>query len=67
MFRHETNLEPRGQTQLSGGSNTIETIRNDIADVFGRLAIVKIEIQNVTRQGSKRATESQKTGRFLRR
>ncbi|CRL30236.1 unnamed protein product [Penicillium camemberti] len=43
-----------------------ETIRNDLADIFGRLAIVETEIQKVTRQGSKKATEAQKIRRSVR-
>ncbi|OGE46860.1 hypothetical protein PENARI_c097G08980 [Penicillium arizonense] len=90
---HQSDLEPRRQTQLSGDGNSValeclteldnrmrsierssqgqatwnETIRNDLADIFGRLAIVESEIQKGTRQGSNKATEGQKTGRPLRR
>ncbi|CAG8210968.1 unnamed protein product, partial [Penicillium nalgiovense] len=87
VFGHETDLEIRGQTQLSGDSNTValecltesiersshdqatwnETIRNDLVDILGRLAIVEIEVQKVTGQGTNKSTECQKTGRSLRR
>ncbi|OQE40535.1 hypothetical protein PENNAL_c0742G03519, partial [Penicillium nalgiovense] len=93
VFGHETDLEIRGQTQLSGDSNTVafeclteldnrmgsiersshdqvtwnETVRNDLADIFGRLAIVETEVQKVIRQGINKTTEGQKTGRSLRR
>ncbi|OQE38142.1 hypothetical protein PENNAL_c0785G06521, partial [Penicillium nalgiovense] len=92
-FGHETDLEIRGQTQLSGDSNTValeclteldnrmgsiersshdqatwnETIRNDLVDILGRLAIVETEVQKVNRQGTNKSTEGQKTGRSLRR
>ncbi|KAJ5300116.1 hypothetical protein PENANT_c107G03825 [Penicillium antarcticum] len=39
-----------------------ETIRNDLADIFGRLALVESEIQKGTRPGSNKATEGQKIG-----
>ncbi|CAG8224057.1 unnamed protein product [Penicillium nalgiovense] len=81
-FRHETDLEIRGQTQLSGDSNTValeclteldnrmgsiersshdqatwnETIRNDLVDILGRLAIVETEFQKVNRQGTNKST-----------
>ncbi|KZN87886.1 hypothetical protein EN45_064470 [Penicillium chrysogenum] len=93
VFGHETDLEIRGQTQLSGDSNTValerlteldnrmgsiersshdqatwnETIRNDLVDILGRLAIVETEVQKVNRQGTNKSTEGQKTGRSLRR
>ncbi|KAJ5051329.1 hypothetical protein NUH16_003468 [Penicillium rubens] len=44
-----------------------ETVRNDLADIFGRLAIVETEVQKVIRQGTNKTTEGQKTGRSLRR
>ncbi|KAJ5040805.1 hypothetical protein NUH16_011097 [Penicillium rubens] len=93
VFGHETDLEIRGQAQLSGDSNTVaierlteldnrmrsiersshdqatwnETIRNDLVDILGRLAIVETEVQKVNRQGTNKSTEGQKTGRSLRR
>ncbi|KZN87661.1 hypothetical protein EN45_062220 [Penicillium chrysogenum] len=93
VFGHETDLEIRGQTQLSGDSNTValeclteldnrmgsiersshdqatwnETIRNDLVDILGRLAIVETEVLKVTGQGTNKSTECQKTGRSLRR
>ncbi|OGE46595.1 hypothetical protein PENARI_c172G06730 [Penicillium arizonense] len=93
VFGHVTDLETRGETQLSGDSNSValkclteldnrmrsiersshdqatwnETIRNDLADIYGRLAIVESEIQKGTRQGSNKAIEGQKIGRSLRR
>ncbi|CAG7935507.1 unnamed protein product [Penicillium nalgiovense] len=42
-----------------------ETVRNDLADIFGRLAIVESEIQKLTRQGSNKA-EVQKARRSVR-
>ncbi|CAG8002252.1 unnamed protein product [Penicillium salamii] len=93
VFGHETDLEIRGQTQLSGDSNTValeclteldnrmgsiersshdqatwnKTIRNDLVDILGRLAIVETKVQKVNRQGTNKSTEGQKTGRSLRR
>ncbi|CAG8217862.1 unnamed protein product [Penicillium salamii] len=87
VFGHETDLEIRGQTQLSGDSNTValecltesiersshdqvtwnETVRNDLVDILGRLAIVETEVQKVTGQGTNKSTEGQKTGRSMRR
>ncbi|CAG8178415.1 unnamed protein product [Penicillium nalgiovense] len=43
-----------------------ETVRNDLSDIFGRLAIVETEVQKVIRQGTNKATEGQKNGRSLR-
>ncbi|CAG8196071.1 unnamed protein product, partial [Penicillium nalgiovense] len=44
-----------------------EAVRNDLVDILGRLAIVETEVQKVTGQGTNKSTESQKTGRSLRR
>ncbi|CAG8133458.1 unnamed protein product [Penicillium nalgiovense] len=81
VFGHETDLEIRGKTQLSGDSNMvaleypteyikrslhdqvtwIETGRKDLADIFGRLAIVETEVQKVIREGTNKSIEGQKT------
>lgn len=44
-----------------------ETVRNDLADVIARLAIMETEIKKVAKQAENKATEGQKIGRSLRR
>ncbi|CAG8147855.1 unnamed protein product [Penicillium salamii] len=44
-----------------------ETVRNDLADIFARLAIVETEMEKVAKQGGNKARGGQKTGRSLRR
>lgn len=44
-----------------------ETVRNDLADIFARLAIVETEIKKVAKHGGNKATGGQKPGRSLRR
>ncbi|OQE68742.1 hypothetical protein PENNAL_c0147G10666 [Penicillium nalgiovense] len=44
-----------------------DTVRNDLADIFARLAIVETEMKEVAKRGNNKATEGQKTGRSLRR
>ncbi|KAI3093932.1 hypothetical protein CBS147333_10055 [Penicillium roqueforti] len=43
------------------------TVRNDLADIIARLAIMETEIKKVAKQAENKATEGQKIGRSLRR
>jgi hypothetical protein len=44
-----------------------ETVRNDLADIFARLAIVETEMKKVAKQGNNKATGEPENGRSLRR
>ncbi|KAI3090633.1 hypothetical protein CBS147333_10329 [Penicillium roqueforti] len=44
-----------------------ETVRNDLADIFARLAIVETEMKKVAKRGNNKATEDQSIRRSLRR
>ncbi|KAK9846721.1 hypothetical protein MYU51_001359 [Penicillium brevicompactum] len=44
-----------------------DTVRNDLADIFARLAIVETEMKKVAKQSNSKATGRQSTGRSLRR
>ncbi|KAI2734439.1 hypothetical protein DTO013E5_9992 [Penicillium roqueforti] len=43
-----------------------ETVRNDLADIFARLAIVETEMKKVAKRGNNKATEGQGIRRSLR-
>ncbi|CAG8014298.1 unnamed protein product [Penicillium salamii] len=44
-----------------------ETVRNDLADILARLAIVETEMKKVAKRGNNKATEDQSIRRSLRR
>ncbi|KAJ5033237.1 hypothetical protein NUH16_003153 [Penicillium rubens] len=54
------------ESSLYVQSTCNETVRNDLADIFARLAIVETEMDKVAKQGNNEATGGQKTGRSLR-
>ncbi|KAK9847466.1 hypothetical protein MYU51_018705 [Penicillium brevicompactum] len=55
------------ESSSSVQSTCNETVRNDLADIFARLAIVETEMKKVAKQGNNKAIEGQQTGRSLRR